>query len=41
MIVVNFSIPPLSFTLQLVAAAPRLFLTLFMLLLEMTLLKYE
>ena len=33
-IVINFFIPPLSFMLQLAAAAPGLFMPLFMLLLE-------
>ena len=39
MIVINFFIPPLSFMLQLAAAAPGLFMPLFMLLLKMILLK--
>ncbi len=39
MILVNFFIPPLSFMLQLAAAAPGLFMPLFMLLLKMILLK--
>ena len=39
MIVINFFIPPLSFTLQLAAAAPGLFMPLFMSLLKMILLK--
>ena len=39
MIVINFLIPPLSFILQLAAAAPGLFMPLFVLLLEMILLK--
>ena len=39
MIVINFFILPLSFMLQLAAAAPGLFMPLFMLLLKMTLLK--
>ena len=39
MIVINFFVPPLSFMLQLAAAAPGLFMPLFMLLLKMILLK--
>ena len=39
MIVINFFIPPLSFMLQLAAAAPGLFMPLFRLLLKMILLK--
>ena len=39
MIVINFFIPPLSFMLQLAAAAPGLFMPLFMLLLKIILLK--
>ena len=39
MIVINFFTPPLSFMLQLAAAAPRLFMPLFMSLLNMILLK--
>ena len=39
MIVINFFILPLSFMLQLAAAAPGLFMPLFMLLLKMILLK--
>ena len=39
MLVINFFIPPLSFMLQLAAAAPGLFMPLFMLLLKMILLK--
>ena len=39
MIVINVFIPPLSFMLQLAAAAPGLFMPLFMLLLKMILLK--
>ena len=39
MIVINFFIPPLYFMLQLAAAAPRLFMALFILLLKMILLK--
>ena len=35
MIVINFSYPPLSFMLQLAAAAPRLFMPLLVLLLKM------
>ena len=41
MIVINFFIPPLSFMLQLAAAAPGLFMPLFMLLLKMILLKIQ
>ena len=37
MIVINFFIPPLSFMLQLAAAAPGLFMPLFMLLLKLIL----
>ncbi len=39
MIMINFFILPLSFMLQLAAAAPGLFMPLFMLLLKMILLK--
>ena len=39
MIVINFFIPPLSFMLHLAAAAPGLFMPLFVLLLKMILLK--
>ena len=39
MIVINFFILPLSFMLQLAAAAPGLFMPLFMLLLKMLLVK--
>ena len=39
MIVINFFIPPLSFMLQLAAAAPGLFMPQFMLLLNMISLK--
>ena len=39
MIAINCFIPPLSFMLQLAAAAPGLFMPLFMLLLKMILLK--
>ena len=41
MIVINFFMPPLSFMLQLAAAAPGLFMPLFMLLLEIILLKIQ
>ena len=39
MILINFFIPPLAVMLQLAAAAPGLFMPLFMLLLNMILLK--